>query len=81
MLPVTHASLVSLMEDQRVNDGVPEDLRTFLRMEFREDAGAQRMLAEARRRAAPAKRSADRRSVLSALFEALGAALGRPGGA
>lgn len=79
MLPVTETSLVSRMRDRPAYPGVPPELRNYVRTEYAGD-GAEvcRMLAEATRAAKPA---GQRRSVLSALFEALGAAFPRPGGA
>ncbi len=81
MLPVTQTSLVRLMSDHRVDRRVPEEIHTFLRTEFGGDgAEAGWMLSRVRGRR-PATPKSSRRGVLSGLFEALGAAFPRPGGA
>lgn len=82
MLPVTQTSLVSKMGNVRVNDRVPADLQTFVRTEFGGNGtDAEWLLTQARRSARSASPKSSRRGVLSALFEALGAAFPRPGGA
>ncbi len=82
MLPVTQTSLVSKMGDHRVGRRLPADFQTYLRTEYGGDgADAAWMMAQARRSARSAASQSSRRGVLSALFEALGAAFARPGGA
>lgn len=81
MLPVTQTSLVSKMGDHRVGRRVPEDLQTYVRTEYGGDGAEVRsMLARARANGRSAAPASSRRSVLSALFEALSAAFPRPGG-
>lgn len=79
MLPVTEASLVSKMGDRRTYFGVPPELRSYVKTEYAGDGGeVVRMLAEAARAPRPTRQ---RRGFLSALFEAVEAALPSAGGA
>jgi hypothetical protein len=70
------------MRDRTTYPGVPAELRTYVRTEFRGDgAEVRRMLAQAAETARSKPSAPSRRGVLSTLFEALGAAFARPGGA
>lgn len=82
MLPVTQTSLVRMMSERTTHPRVPAALRDYVRTEYAGDgAEVTRMLAEAAETRRSASRASSRRGVLSGLFEALGAAFARPGGA
>ncbi len=81
MQPVTQTNLVRAMHDHGVDRRVPENLQTYLRTEYGGDGSdAAWLLSQARSQRSAAPKSS-RRGLLSGLFEALGAAFTRPGGA